>query len=517
VVAGEEYLAECGHSHRAQLTNPVREQAGQPPMTASWSRSENKEYEAVVVGAGPNGLAAAITLAQAGLSVLLIEASNTIGGGSRSLELTLPGFIHDPCATIHSLGVTSPFFNQLPLKQYGLEWIFPSASLAHPLADGTAVMLERSVVETSRQLGQDAGAYRKFMNPFVERWPSLAGEILGPLRIPRDPFILARFGLYAIRSASSLAKSIFREERARALFAGLAAHSIQSLKRPPTAAFGLVLGISGHAAGWPVARGGSQVIADALGGYFKSLGGKIVTNCPVQSFEDIPASHLLLLDITPRQLLRIAGERLPAAYRRQLEGYRYGPGVFKVDYALSAPAPWTAPECARAATVHIGGGPDEIIATEQEVWEGRHPQRPFVLFAQQTLIDPGRAPEGKHTAWAYCHVPNGSTTDMSERIEAQIERFEPGFRDCVLDRHVMPPQQIEQYNANYIGGDINGGVQDLWQLFTRPTIQWVPYSTPLKGVYLCSSSTPPGGGVHGMCGFHAARAALRSISHRVSG
>jgi phytoene dehydrogenase-like protein len=469
------------------------------------------EFKAIVVGAGPNGLAAAITLAREGHSVLLVEAKETIGGGSRSAELTLPGFIHDPCATIHSLGVTSPFFRSLPLADFGLEWIYPSAALAHPLDNGRVVMLERSVEATSAQLGRDGQSYRRFMGPFVENWKKLSYEILGPLRIPRYPFILARFGWYALRSAKGLAKSLFMEEPARALFAGLAGHSIQSLEKLPTAAFGIVLGVSGHTAGWPVARGGSQKIADALANYFLSLGGKITVGQPVRDIEELPSARVVLFDVTPRQLLEIAGKRLPDGYRRQLRKFRYGPGVFKLDYALNGPIPWHAAECARAATVHLGGTMDEIVEAEEQVWNGEHPKNPLVLLAQQTTIDPSRAPVGKHTAWAYCHVPNGSTFDMKERIESQIERFAPGFCDRIIESKVTTPAELEQYNSNYIGGDINGGVQDLTQLYTRPVARLIPYSTPAKGIYICSSSTPPGGGVHGMSGYFAARAALREL------
>lgn len=473
---------------------------------------ENKlEFEAIVVGAGPNGLAAAITIAREGHSVLLIEAKDTIGGGCRSAELTLPGFIHDPCATIHSLGVTSPFFRSLPLADFGLEWIYPSAALAHPLDNGRAVMLERSVEATSEQMGRDALAYRRMMSPFVENWRKLSYEILGPLRIPRYPFIMARFGWYALRSARGLADRLFKEDQARAFFAGLAGHSIQSLEKLPTAAFGLVLGASGHAAGWPVARGGSQKIVDALAKYLLSLGGKIVTSQAIGDIDELPPAKVVLFDVSPRQLLGIAGKRLPEGYSRQLRKFRYGPGVFKLDYALEGPIPWRAAECARATTVHLGGTLEEIVEAEEQVWNGGHPKEPFVLLAQQTTIDPSRAPEGKHTAWAYCHVPNGSTFDMKERIEAQIERFAPGFCDRILASTVTTPLELEQYNANYIGGDINSGVQDLKQLFTRPVARLVPYSTPVKGIYICSSSTPPGGGVHGMSGYHAAKAAMRDL------
>jgi phytoene dehydrogenase-like protein len=469
------------------------------------------EFKAIVVGAGPNGLAAAITMARAGLSVLLVEAKDTIGGGCRSMEMTLPDFVHDPCATIHSLGVTSPFFRSLPLAQYGLEWVYPSASLAHPLDGGRTVMLERSIEATSSQMGADERAYQRFMRPFVDNWWKLSFEILGPLRFPRSPFILARFGWYAIRSAKSLSNQLFKGEEARALFAGLAAHSIQSLENVPTSAFGIVLGASGHAVGWPVARGGSQAIVNALGKYYQSLGGKIITSHPVEDIEDLPAAEVVLFDVTPRQLLQIAGRRLPEAYRRQLRKYRYGPGVYKLDYALDGPIPWLAQDCARSATVHLGGTLEEIVEAEEQVWNGEHPKKPFVLLAQQTTIDPSRAPRRKHTAWAYCHIPNGSQFDMKERIEAQIERFAPGFCDRILESRITTPAELEQYNANYLGGDINGGVQDLTQLYTRPVARLIPYSTPAKGIYICSSSTPPGGGVHGMSGYFAAKSALRQL------
>jgi len=472
------------------------------------------EYDAVVVGSGPNGLAAAITLAQAGFSVLVYEAKSTVGGGTRSAELTLPGFVHDICSAIHPLGVGSPFFRSLPLSQYGLEWIHPSIPLAHPFDDGRAAVLDRSIDKTCDTLEQDGNAYRDLMEPLVSDWDKLADGLLGPLRLPSHPIAMACFGLSAIQSANGLARRLFKGKRARGLFAGLAAHSIMPLDHMITAAIGLVLGILGHAVGWPMPRGGSQKIADALSGYLRSLGGEIITDTLIESIDQLPTARVVLLDVTPRQLLRMAGHRLPAGYRRRLEGYRYGPGVFKVDLALTGPIPWKAKECTGAGTVHLGGTIDEIAHSERMMWEGRHPERPYVLVAQHSLFDPSRAPEGKHTFWAYCHVPNGSTFDMTERVEAQIERFATGFRDLILARSTMSPIEFEEYNPNYIGGDINGGIQDLWQLFTRPVARMVPYSTPIKGLYICSSSTPPGGGVHGMCGYHAARAALREVFER---
>ncbi len=468
-----------------------------------------RAYDAIVVGSGPNGLAAAITLARAGRSVLILEAEDTLGGGTRSSELTLPGFIHDVCSAFHPLALASPFFRTLPLEKFGLEFIQPPAPLVHPLPDGSSAVLERSVKATSEGLGPDAAAYQKLMGPLVAVADKLILEILGPLRPPHYPLVLARFGMHAVRSAADLARGLFKEERARALVAGMAAHSMMPLQQMLTAAFALTLGMLGHAVGWPVVRGGSQKIADALSAYLVSLGGTLITGRRVQSLDELPPAQAILFDVTPRQLLQIAGPRLPAGYRHSLERYRYGPGVFKVDWALDGPIPWQAGECRRAGTVHVGGTLAEIIAAEQEVAKGEHPERPYVLLGQQSLFDPTRAPEGKHTVWAYCHVPNGSIFDMTDRIEAQVERFAPGFRNRVIARRVMTPADIERHNANCVGGDINGGVQDLRQLFTRPVARLVPYSTPNRELYICSASTPPGGGVHGMCGAFAARAALR--------
>src|SRR5436305_46154 len=418
-------------------------------------------YDAIVIGAGPNGLAAAITIARAGRSVIVFEARDTIGGGSRSKELTLPGFVHDVCSAIHPLGMSSPFFRSLPLEQYGLEWIQPAVPLAHPLDDGPAVVLDRSIAETGTTLGPDADRYRRLMEPFVADWDILSDAFLGPLRPQslRHPYALARFGLRAIRSARGLAESIFKGERARAIFAGVSAHSILRLEQSPSAGAGLVLSILAHAVGWPMPRGGSQQIVDAMASHLLSLGGEIVTDTEIKSLDMLPPAQAILCDVTPRQLLHIAGSRLPTGYQRQVQRYRYGPGVFKVDFALDGPIPWKAPDCSNAGTVHLGGTLAEIASAEADVWKGKHPERPFVLLAQQSLFDATRAPAGKHTAWAYCHVPNPSSFDMTERIEAQIERFAPGFRDSILARHVISPIELEQYNANYIGGQINGCIQ----------------------------------------------------------
>jgi len=466
-----------------------------------------EHYDAIIVGAGPNGLAAAIELARAGRSVCVYEANKTVGGGARSAALTLPGFIHDVCSAVHPLAAGSPFFSKLPLDQYGLEFIYPPACLAHPFDDGSAVLLYRSLARTSEGLGRDRSAYRKLFLPIVHRWNEITGDLLGPPRFPRHPLTAARFGVHAIRSAKGLAESIFRENKTRALFVGMAAHSFLPLHRLATAAFSLMLGGMAHAVGWPIARGGSQNIANALAAYFVELGGEIVTDYRVESLDELPPAKAILCDLTPRQILRVAGNSLPARFRRKLDRYRYGPGAFKMDWALSSPVPWTAADCNHTATIHLGGSFEEILSSEQQVARGEHPQKPFVILSQPTLFDRSRAPNGQHTLWAYCHVPNGSTMNMADRIEDQIERFAPGFRDCILARSVMSPRDLEDHNANLIGGDINGGSQNLLQMFLRPTSRL--YSTPREGLYICSSSTPPGGGVHGLCGYHAARVALR--------
>ena len=470
------------------------------------------DYDAIVVGAGPNGLAAAITLARAGWTVQVREAKASVGGGTRTEELTLPGYWHDVCSAIHALGVGSPFMASLPLTDHGLEWIHPDVPLAHPFDDGTAALLARSIEATGQTLGVDAVAYRRLMSFTADHWDKLAVDLLAPLRFPRHPFLMARFGLPALLPASVLAKSAFRGEKARGLFAGLAAHSFLPLEQVISASFGLVLGALGHAVGWPIARGGSQKITEAMAAYLRSLGGEIVTDAQVSSLAELPSARAVLLDVTPRQLLRIAGDQMPSGYRHALERYRYGPGVCKVDFALDGPIPWTAAECAGAGTVHLGSTLEEIATSERDSVRGKLSEKPFVLVAQQSLFDSTRAPVGKHTVWAYCHVPNGASADRTAQIEAQIERFAPGFKERILAKHTFTAETFEGYNANYIGGDINGGVQDLFQLFTRPTLRlWpYPYQTPMKGVYLCSSSTPPGGGVHGMSGFFAAQTALRT-------
>lgn len=468
--------------------------------------------DAIVVGSGPNGLAAAITLAQAGLSVHVLEGGEAIGGGTRTSELTLPGFLHDVCSAIHPLGLASPFFRGLPLREHGLEWVHPPAAVAHPLDGGRAVTLEASIDATSSQLGTDAAAYRRLIAPLAEKLDDLTQDLLGPLPLPpRHPVDVISFGLKAIQPGSSFARRHFKGEEGRALFAGMAAHSIMPLEHPITASFGLMMLMMGHNGGWPLAKGGSQRISQAMADYLCSLGGEIVTGHWVTSLDELPPARAVLFDTAPRGLLKIAGDRLPSGYRRQLERYRYGPAVCKVDYALDGPIPWENPECARAATVHVGGTLDEIAASERAVWQGEHLERPFVILAQQSPFDPSRAPQGKHTAWAYCHVPNGSTVDMTGHIEAQIERFAPGFRERILARHTRLGSEWESYNPNYVGGDINAGVQDIWQFFTRPSLRLVPYRTPVKGLYICSSSTPPGGGVHGMCGYHAARTVLKDL------
>jgi phytoene dehydrogenase-like protein len=468
--------------------------------------------DAIVVGSGPNGLAAAITLARAGLKTVLREAQPTVGGGLRSSELTLPGFTHDVCSAVHPLALSSPVFRTLPLTDFGLEWIQPPAALAHPLDGGKAVMLERSPDATAATLGAGGRDWLRLHTAFVEAWPGLSGDVLSPpLRFPKHPVLMARFGLQALRTATGLARSALHGTEARALFAGNAAHSFLPLDAPGTAAFGLLLSVAGHAVGWPIARGGSQRLADALAGYFRSLGGEIQTDAPVERLDEVRGARVVMLDLTPRQVVRIGGASLPEGYRRALERYRYGAAAFKLDWALDGPVPWSAPECARAATVHLGGTLEEVAASEAAPARGEVHDRPFVLFVQPTLFDPSRAPAGRHIGWAYCHVPHGCAMNLTDHIERQVERFAPGFRERILARSVITPADFERRNANLVGGDISGGMMDLRQVFARPVPSLTPYRTPLRGVYLCSASTPPGGGVHGMGGYHAARAALARL------
>jgi phytoene dehydrogenase-like protein len=468
-----------------------------------------------VIGSGPNGLAGAIALARAGFEVEVHEAADQLGGGMQSAELTLPGFVHDVCSSVHPLGIGSPFFRELDLD---VDWVHPEAPAAHPFDDGSAVLLERDLEATAAHLGRDAAAYRRLVGPLVCAWREIEHVLLGPLPVsPRRALdVRARLGsrgvVDALRASLSaarpLAESLFAEERTRGWFAGHSGHSMLPLERRPSGGFGLALLALGHAVGWPFPRGGSQRLADALAARLRELGGEVRVSSPV---DDLPSADVVLADVSPRELARICGERLSHSYRGRLLSYRHGPGAFKLDWALDGPIPWTAAECARAGTVHLGASLEEISASEWGAWSGRPGGRPFVLLAQTSLFDETRAPAGKHTAWAYCHVPNGSSEDMTERVEAQVERFAPGFRDLILARHTLDPAGLESHNRNLVGGDLNGGAMDLGQLFFRPVRKVVPYRTPLRGVYLCSSSTPPGGGVHGMCGYSAARVALKDL------
>jgi phytoene dehydrogenase-like protein len=475
-------------------------------------------YDAVIIGAGPNGLAAAIRLAQEGLKVKIFEAKESIGGGCRTAELTLPGFHHDICSAIHPLAAGSPFFRRLPLGEHGLEWINPPAALSHPFDNRTAILLNQSLHETGESITKLAYheskinvKFKEVFQRLISSWMLLEEDFLGPFHIPSHPFKALSFGLKALLPAENFAKIYLKSSYERSFFAGLAAHSIMPLERPVTSAAGMVLAVLGFIYGWPIPRGGSQKIADALASYLLSLKGKIETSSEIKSIDDLPLSKAILFDLTPRQLIKIAGERLPEKYKRKLDRFRYGPGVFKIDYALSDPVPFTAKECFSAGAVHIGGTIDEISESEKIVWNGGHPEKPFVILVQQSLFDESRAPKGKHTVWVYCHVPNGSDVDMTERIERQIERFAPGFRETILAKNVITAEDFGKYNSNYIGGDINGGVHDLLQFFSRPVWSFSPYKTPAKGIYICSSSTPPGGGVHGMCGYHAAEKVIKDL------
>jgi len=470
-----------------------------------------RDPDAIVVGSGPNGLAAAVALAREGASVRVVEARDEIGGGTRTAELTLPGFRHDVCSAVHPMGVLSPFFRELPLHEHGLEWLRPAASVAHPLDDGRAVLLYRSLDRTCAELGADAAAWRRLVAPFLDDPHALLADILAPLRVPGRPLAMLRFGARAVFSANRLARLLFRGERARALFAGCAAHSVLSLHQPLTSALGLVFAVTAHVEDWPVAAGGSAAITGALARYLEQLGGRIETGRPVSRLDELPPSRVVLFDTSPDQLARIAGDALPAGYRRRLGRYRYGPGVFKLDWALDGPIPWRDERCREASTVHVGGTLEEICASERDMMRGRHAERPYLILCQQSECDPSRAPEGRHTGYAYCHVPAGSTVDRTEAIEAQVERFAPGFRERILARHAMDPAWLHAHNANYVGGAITGGVADAFQLFNRPVTRLDPYSTPNPRLFLCSASTPPGGGVHGMCGYWAARSAARRL------
>ncbi|REL24326.1 NAD(P)/FAD-dependent oxidoreductase [Rhodohalobacter sp. SW132] len=465
-------------------------------------------YDAVVVGSGPNGLAAGIRLALEGLEVKIFEAEDTVGGGMRTRDLMQPGVIHDICSAIHPMAAASPFLSRLPLEEFGVEWITPEFPVAHPLDDEPAVIMQHDIRKTADELNGDSEMYRSILEPVVNNFSDLTNDFLGPLTIPDHPIKLARFGLQAIKSAERFQRQ-FQTPRAKALFAGLAAHSILPLSATSSAAIGIVLGAAGHKVGWPLPKGGSQSIADSMAAYFESLGGVIETGQKIESLKQLPPHRCCLFDLTPRQVLQIVGDEFPKYYKKRLEKFRYGQGVFKIDYILSEPVPWSDPRCNRAGTVHLGGTYEEIAESEKQMSSGKHSDKPYVLVAQQSLFDETRTPDSRHTLWAYCHVPHGSERDMTLQIENQIERFAPGFRDIVEERHTMNTAQFEEYNANYFGGDINGGSQDIWQLFTRPVHLINPYATPAEGIYICSSSTPPGGGVHGMCGYHAAMLALR--------
>ena len=471
-------------------------------------------FDAVVVGSGPNGLAAAITLARAGRSVVVLEAEPVIGGGLRSEALTLPGFLHDVCSAVHPLALTSALFHALPLTEHGLEWIDPPLALAHPFDDRPPAILERSIPATCESLGRDGDAYRRLMEPLADRWRELASDVLAPLHWPRHPLRLARFGLAGLQSAHGLFSRRFEDVAAASMLGGISGHSMVPLDRAGTAAFALVLAAASHAVGWPIPRGGSVSIANALASYLRTLGGEIHTGTVVRSLRELPPSRIVLLDLTPRQVLAIAGDALPSRYRASLARFRYGPGTFKMDWALDGPVPWRWPDCGSASTVHLAGAFAELVASEAAVWRGEHPERPLVVTAQPSRFDPSRAPAGKHTLWGYCHVPHGSDVDMTSRIEAQVERFAPGFRDRILARSALGPAGLEAHNANLIGGDIGGGANTLDQLFFRPTVRWRPYATPNPRLYLCSASTPPGGGVHGLCGFFAAKTAIERYDWR---
>lgn len=474
--------------------------------------SEHREiFDAIVIGSGPNGLGAAVTLAREGASVLVLEAADEIGGGTRTAELTLSGFRHDVCSAVHTTGILSPFFRSLPLHEHGVRWVSPKASVAHPLDEQPAVMMWGSLEDTCAELGADARSYRALIEPFLDNPEGFFSDVLAPLGVPKHPWMFMRFGLKAMWPAAAFARWTFQQSRARALFAGCAAHSILPFDKLFTAALGIIFAIAGHVEPWPVAQGGSRAIPAALASILRSLGGEIRTGVNVTTLKELPAARVVLFDTSPNQLSSIAGKALPERYRARLGRYRYGPGAFKLDWALDGPIPWRDPRCLQASTVHLGGTLEEIAASEATMFEGSHPDRPYVLLCQQSQLDPTRAPDGKHTGYAYCHVPSGSTVDMTQAIENQVERFAPGFKDRILARHVMNAQDFQRYNPNYVGGAVTGGIADARQLFTRPVARLDPYTTPNPRLFICSAATPPGGGVHGMCGYHAARTALRRI------
>jgi phytoene dehydrogenase-like protein len=510
------------------VSNPARTPADNPVSAADLSA-----FDAIIVGSGPNGLAAAIRLAQAGRSVCVLEAASTPGGGVRSAELTLPGFIHDVCSSVYPMAACSPFLRTLPLAKHGLQWITPPIALAHPLDDlsaqqspsqqsssqqSRAAVLHNSLDDTVADLGPDGPAYRNLVGQFVASSQDFFADALSQPGIPHHPLMMANFGLRALRSAASLARATFKTERARGLFAGIAAHSILPLEMAGTSAPALVLAIAAHVAGWPIARGGSQQLANAMVSHLESLGGKVITNCMVESLDQLnPQTQfqpgkdkLILFDVTPRQLIKITGSAMPASFKLSLNKFKHGMAVYKVDWALKEPVPWRSKQCRLAGTIHLGATLDEICASERRAWNSQPPERPYVLFAQPSLFDPTRAPAGHHTAWAYCHVPYGYTGNATQMIEDQIERFAPGFKDCILARSVMGPADLEAHNPNLIGGDIGGGAATLKQLLVRPTTRL--WRTPMSNIYLCSSSTPPGPGVHGMCGYQAAEKALADHS-----
>lgn len=470
-----------------------------------------EKFDAVIIGSGPNGLSAGIALAKAGLSVQIVEAGDTVGGGMRTAELTLDGFHHDICSAVHPMGYLSPYFRELQLENYGLEWVFPEVSVAHPLDNEPAVILEKSVERTSDQLGKDSKRYKRIMRPFANRIDELFEDMLGPLGFPGSPILFTQFGSQALLPATLYARLVFKEKRAKALFAGCAAHSILPFDKLFTTALGLIFLASGHGVNWPFPKGGSQALAYALQDCFTEAGGSIQLSTKIDHFDQLPEARAYLFDTDPWQVASIAEHNLPERYKKRLRKYNFGPGVFKIDLALSEPIPWKDPNCYKASTVHVGGTFEEIEAAEKAVWKGEHSDTPYVLMAQQSHFDETRAPEGKHTCWAYCHVPNGSDLDQSQIIKNQIERFAPGFQDTILAEHKMNASAFETYNPNYVGGAVTGGAADISQLFTRPVVRVDPYRTPNKKIYICSASTPPGGGVHGMNGYYAAQSVLRRL------